>query len=175
MDRRFRPSCNGSTACCGRRNGSPTPRCRRSARALVQAVLGLHGTGLERIVARLDEAGDAGRAILGACADDEVVGGLLLLHGLHPRDLDERVRQALDRVRPSLHKHGGEVELLEVGDGVVRLRLHADGCGSSAAAMRKAIEEALAGKAPEVTAVEIEGDAGEAAENGKARVPLPML
>ena len=151
------------------------PAVQAHCRALVQAVLALHGAGLERILAHLDEAGEVGRAVLDACADDEVVGGLLLLHNLHPLDLEARVSQALDQVRPMLRGHGAEVDLLGVRDGVVRLRVHGggDGCGSSSAALRQAVEEAVVGRAPDATAVEVEIEAGRAAENG--RVPLPLL
>ena len=53
-----------------------------------------------------------------------VLGGLLLLHGLHPLGVEERVLQALEDVRPYLRSHGGNVELVEVSEGVARLRLH---------------------------------------------------
>ena len=115
------------------------PAVQAHARALLQAVLALHGAGLERIVAHMEEAGDAGRAVLNACADDEVAAGLLLLHGLHPHDLDARVRQAVERTGVALRSRGGEVELIGVSDGVVRLRLSRadDGRGATAAAMRR--------------------------------------
>ena len=66
--------------------------------------------------------------------EDELVAHLLLLHGLHPVPVRERVRGALDEVRPYLVAHGGGVELLGVADGVVRLRLEGacNGCPSSA-------------------------------------------
>ena len=44
---------------------------------------------------------------------------VLLLYGLHPHPIETRVRQALDKVRPYLDSHGGNVELLSVNDGVV--------------------------------------------------------
>jgi hypothetical protein len=66
------------------------PAAQAHGRALVQAVLGLHGAGLERIFAHLEAAGETGRTVLDACVRDEVVGGLLLLHGLHPLELKER-------------------------------------------------------------------------------------
>jgi Fe-S cluster biogenesis protein NfuA len=148
-------------------------------RALLRAVLELHGAGLARILDHLADAGDAGRAAVDACARDEVVGGLLLLHGLHPLDVKARVRQALDDVRPYLRSHGGNVELLQVGDGVVRLRLEGNchGCPSSAVTMKQTIEEAILARAPDVGAVTVEGLAEHvpvpAAE--AARVALPVL
>jgi Fe-S cluster biogenesis protein NfuA len=155
------------------------PEAQDHTRELVQAVLDLHGVGLERLLEHLSAAGEAGEAVLDACARDEVVAGLLLLHGLHPLDVETRVRQALDEVRPYLRSHGGNVELLDVRDGVVRLRLvgNCDGCPSSALTMRQTVEEAILGKAPDVTAVEVEGLAEKNSEtvNGRALVALPMV
>jgi Fe-S cluster biogenesis protein NfuA len=155
------------------------PAAQDHTRELVQAVLDLHGVGLERLLEHLAAAGEAGSAVLDACAGDEVVAGLLLLHGLHPLDAETRVRQALDGIRPFLRSHGGNVELLEVRDGVVRLRLvgNCDGCPSSALTMRQTVEEAILGKAPDVTVVEVEGMAENTSEtrNGRALVALPMV
>ena len=149
---------------------------RAHVRETVQAVLDLHGVGLERILARLDEAGEAGASARDACARDEVVGGLLLLHGLHPLDLEARVLQALDRVRPALKSHGGDVELVGLTDGVVRLRLvgSCQGCPSSALTMTQTIEEAVVALAPDATALEVEGalDAPAAAADGRTLVVL---
>jgi hypothetical protein len=50
-----------------------------------------------------------------------------LLYGLHPVDFETRVMQALEKVRPYLQSHGGSVDLLSVDEGVVRLRLRANG------------------------------------------------
>jgi Fe-S cluster biogenesis protein NfuA len=155
------------------------PEAQDHTRELVQAVLDLHGVGLQRLLEHLSAAGDAGAAVLDTCARDEVVAGLLLLHGLHPLDVETRVRQALDDVRPYLRSHGGNVELLEVRDGVVRLRLvgNCDGCPSSSLTMRQTVEEAILGKAPDVTAVEVEGAAENKPErvNGRTLVALPMV
>jgi Fe-S cluster biogenesis protein NfuA len=157
----------------------PDPEARSHTGALVQAVLGLHGAGLGRLLEHLQAAGEAGRAILDACAADEVVAGLLLLHGLHPLDLESRVEGALEKVRPYLRSHGGSVALVGVSGGVVRLRLEGscDGCPSSAVTMRQTIEEAIYATAPDVEAVEVEGAAGALppAADGAARFALPVL
>ena len=78
------------------------------AQQLVREVVGLYGAGLERIM-RLGEPGLAERL-----ATDDLVASLLLVHGLHPHDVHRRVSDALDRVRPYLGSHGGDVDLLEV-------------------------------------------------------------
>ena len=79
---------------------------------------------------------------------------LLILHGLHPLDVETRIARALDRVRPYLGSHGGDVKLLGVTDGVVHLRLEGSchGCPSSTVTMKLAIEKAIEEAAPEVAA-----------------------
>ncbi|MGZ6772701.1 MAG: NifU family protein, partial [Mycobacteriaceae bacterium] len=81
------------------------------AQQLVREVVGLYGAGLERIM----EAGDPGLAE--RLATDDLVASLLLVHGLHPHDVHRRVSDALDRVRPYLGSHGGDVDLLGITDG----------------------------------------------------------
>jgi Fe-S cluster biogenesis protein NfuA/nitrite reductase/ring-hydroxylating ferredoxin subunit len=125
---------------------------------LVQALLDLYGEGLARVVAHAAARDDDG-ALAGALAADELVSHLLLLHGLHPIPLDARVRGALDEVRPYLASHGGDVELLGIEDGVVRLALQGscDGCASSTVTLKLAIEDAIHKAAPDVEAVVAEG------------------
>ena len=103
--------------------------------------MALYGAGLRRGSAR-DRDPDAVRRL----ADDEVVGNLLVLHDLHPDDVDTRVQRALDQVRPYLGSHAGGVSLSGVDeDGVVHLRLEGscDGCPSSALTVKNAIEDAI--------------------------------
>ena len=141
------------------RLADPTVRAR--THEIVQAILELHGVGLERVLSHVAEAGEAGAAALDACSRDEVVSGMLLLHDLHPLDVEGRVLLALEQVRPYLASHGGDVELLGVRDSVARLRLvgSCHGCPSSAVTMKQTVEEAVLGRAPEVVSVEVEGDA----------------
>lgn len=149
------------------------PAAQAHLREIVQAILDLHRAGLERMLDRLDAAA------IDACAGDDVAAGMLLLHGLHPLDLEARVHQALEEVRPALLRHGGDVELIDVQDGIVRLRLQGNchGCPSSSVTMRQTVEEAIVGKAPDALAVEVEGMVEEALANGDdpARLALPML
>jgi len=55
------------------------------------------------------------------------------------------VEEALQQVRPYIHSHGGEMELLSVEAGVVRLSLmgSCDGCPSSAITLTQGVEEAI--------------------------------
>jgi Fe-S cluster biogenesis protein NfuA len=113
----------------------------------VQALVELYGEALARFLAGADPT------------QDELLSHLLLVHDLHPVDVETRVRQALDEVRPYLGSHGGDVELLRVEYGVARVRLGGtcDGCPSSAVTLRNAIEEAIMRAAPELERIEAEG------------------
>jgi Fe-S cluster biogenesis protein NfuA len=92
-------------------------------------------------------------------AQDDLLSHLLLLHGLHPVTLEERVAKALDEVRPSLQAHGGDVEFLGFAGSSVRLRLAGScrGCPSSTVTLRTTVEEALRKAAPELEAIEVDG------------------
>jgi Fe-S cluster biogenesis protein NfuA/nitrite reductase/ring-hydroxylating ferredoxin subunit len=109
----------------------------------------LYGAGLERIVSAADDS------TLDAFLGDELVSHLLLLHGLHPLPVEQRVTAALDEVRPYLRSHGGEVELVEVSGDTVRLRLagSCSGCPSSTMTLKLAIENAIQKAAPEIEQV----------------------
>jgi Fe-S cluster biogenesis protein NfuA len=155
------------------------PAARAHMQEVVRAVLELHGAGLHRILDHIESAGAPAKEVLRACAADEVVAGLLLLHGLHPLDIETRVRQALDSVRPYLRSHGGDVELVEVVEGSVRLRLNGSchSCPSSAVTMQQTIEEAILARAPDVVSLEVEGAAEgpPPTADGGVRFALPVL
>jgi Fe-S cluster biogenesis protein NfuA/nitrite reductase/ring-hydroxylating ferredoxin subunit len=136
----------------------PDPAARDVALEAVQALVELYGEGLARVVERVAERDEDGR-LAAALAGDELVAHLLLLHGLHPLPLEERVRGALDEVRPYLASHGGDVALLGVEDGIARLRMEGscNGCPSSSATLQLAIEDALEKAAPDLEGIEAEG------------------
>jgi Fe-S cluster biogenesis protein NfuA len=130
-----------------------------TAEELVRLLVGMYGDGLAAIMAALAEEGEPGRAIIDRLTADPLVEGLLLLHGLHPLDVDARIQRALDQVRPYLGSHAGGVQYLGVTDGVARLLLEGSchGCPSSTVTVRLAIEGAVQDAAPEVTEVVVEG------------------
>jgi Fe-S cluster biogenesis protein NfuA len=136
----------------------PDLAARQTATALASALLDLYGEGLARVVDVVAEH-DRDGELAAALSADELVAHLLLLHGLHPEPVEARVRQALVEVRPYLESHGGDVELLGVEDGVVRLALNGSckGCPSSAATLKLAIEDAIGRVAPDVERVVAEG------------------
>ncbi|MDQ3850865.1 MAG: NifU family protein, partial [Actinomycetota bacterium] len=147
----------------------PDGEARRAGLAAVEALVRVYGEGLRRIVDGLSGAAEIAEEL----AADEVVGHLLLLHGLHPATLEERVAQALEEVRPYMGSHGGGVELVDVAGGVARVRLQGtcSGCAASTMTMKLAIEEAVLRAAPEVHAVE----AVEEGAPAPAGLKLPMF
>jgi Fe-S cluster biogenesis protein NfuA/nitrite reductase/ring-hydroxylating ferredoxin subunit len=134
------------------------PELRNSAVELMQSLMELHGEGIDRMLEITAES-SAGRAIIDKLGEDEMVGGLLMLYGLHPVDFASRVSGALEKVRPYLKSHGGNVELLSVDDGVVRLQMQGSchGCPSSAMTLKLAIEEAIYEAAPDLTEIVVDG------------------
>lgn len=64
---------------------------------------------------------------------------------------------ALEQIRPYLHEHGGEVEVLGVERGVVRVRLSGacSGCTSAAHTLRHGVEEALRENLPGFVAMDV--------------------
>ncbi len=135
---------------------------RSKAAEMAQVLLELYGEGLARVMEVIAQGNERER-IFEALAEDELISHLLLLHGLHPLEVETRVVQALEEVRPYLRSHGGNVELLGVEGGVARVRLQGscDGCPSSTVTLKLAIEEAILKAAPDLEGIEAEGVAEE--------------
>ncbi len=67
----------------------------------------------------------------------------------------EKVEEILGRIRPHLHADGGDVELIEVNDGIVKVKL-TGACGSCPMAiltLKNGIERILKTEMPEVKEV----------------------
>ncbi len=131
---------------------------RDTALELLQAVMDLHGNVMARIVEVL-EASETGRASLARLGADPLVCGLLVLYGVHPVALEQRVAQAVERAGIRLKKQNASVELLSVSEGVVRLKIEASGhgCGNSPDAVKQTVEQAILESAPEVVGIVAEG------------------
>src|SRR5512135_3520281 len=130
----------------------PDARVRAITEALVQALLDLYSEGLARMLELTARNAASGQTLIDAFARDDLVGSLLLLHGLHPLDIETRIEHALVEVRPYLKSHGGNVELVKVEDNVAYLRLEGSchGCSSSTMTLKSAIEEAIYKAAPDL-------------------------
>jgi Fe-S cluster biogenesis protein NfuA len=137
----------------------------------------LHGAAMEKIIQQLAASGESGLAIINSLSCDELVSSLLLLYGLHPHDLETRVRRGLEKARPLLKSHGGDVYLHSVRNGIVHLRLEGSchGCPSSTLTLKSAVETAIFETAPDVVAIEVEGETELAAGPQLTFVPLGSL
>src|SRR3990172_571135 len=72
-------------------------------------------------------------------------------------DLEAQVDRVLDEIRPYIHSHGGDVNVLEVTeDGIARLQMvgACNGCPMSMLTMRLGIERLLAEKVPQLKGAE---------------------
>lgn len=73
-----------------------------------------------------------------------------------PADLRERVERVLDTIRPYVQGDGGDIELINVADGVVQLRLAGAcvGCMHAMMTLQAGIERLLKQEIPEIRVVE---------------------
>jgi Fe-S cluster biogenesis protein NfuA/nitrite reductase/ring-hydroxylating ferredoxin subunit len=150
-------------------DASVTARVEEVVRLLVE----LYGGALERVLEVVAEQ-PGGLDTIDRLAEDELVASLMILHGLHPLGVEERVHRALEGVRPYLGSHAGGVDFLGVDDaGVAHLRLQGscDGCASSTVTVKLAIEKAINKAAPELTGIDVEG----VAEPGPALLQIKPL
>jgi Fe-S cluster biogenesis protein NfuA len=70
--------------------------------------------------------------------------------------LYQRVDRALDQIRPAIRMDGGEVELVEIEEGIAKVRMMGacGGCPMSTMTLKMGIERAIRQAVPEVKAVE---------------------
>jgi Fe-S cluster biogenesis protein NfuA len=138
----------------------PAGPAKTAGKELVQLLMDVHGAGLERMMEIVFESMNTtpGSAIE-KLGQDSMTGSLLLLYSLHPEDLETRVQKAVDRLRPRLRKLSCAIELVEIRDGSVQLRLAVagHGCGSSTKDLQALVEEGVYEFAPDVTSLDILG------------------
>lgn len=133
------------------------PVTRERAELLVGEVTDLYGAALQRIMQLLADHPE----LIEQLTDDDLIASLLLVHGLHPHDARRRIEDALDKVRPYLGSHGGDVAVLSVADGpggaAVRLQFAGSckSCPSSAVTLELTVEDAIRAAAPEVSTIEV--------------------
>ncbi len=106
---------------------------------------------------------------------DVAVDWLFMAYGVGVDDV-ATADAALDQVRPYLHEHGGEVQVLAVDRGVVRVRLSGacSGCTSAADTLRHGVEEALREGLPGFVAMDVAPDDGAPAHPPPTQVLLQI-
>jgi Fe-S cluster biogenesis protein NfuA/nitrite reductase/ring-hydroxylating ferredoxin subunit len=141
----------------------PSPATRELIHEFMEATLAFYGQGLARILQVVTGSGPVGDNVYQQLLNDKVVRGLLLIHDLHPADLETRLRDALDHVRPYLQSHGGNVELISLTGQSASLRLQGTckSCASSAVTLELAIRHAIEEACPDLASFEVDGVARE--------------
>ncbi|MFC1987829.1 NifU family protein [Chloroflexota bacterium] len=69
--------------------------------------------------------------------------------------MQEKVQGVLEKIRPMLARDGGDVELVEVNDGTVKVRLTGacGGCAMATMTLKMGIEQIMKKEIPEVKEV----------------------
>lgn len=131
----------------------PSAEVRELADDVLAAVDGIHREGLTRMAALLDH-----HDLLKLAAEDPPVAELLDLYDLVPMTEEMLVEVALETVRPYIQSHGGQLEVIEVSGGVVRVRLAGScaGCSGSAMTLKRGVETALRDNYPGFNRMEVE-------------------
>ncbi len=129
---------------------------------LLQLIDAVHRPGVELIA-----AGDH---------DHPVARALLSMYDLVPLDDRIEVEEALDEIRPYIESHGGGLDLLDVEDGVVHVRMSGacNGCAGSAITLRRGVEEILRERYEGFKEVVAHDPEGAEQSNGNG-APAPQL
>ncbi|CUW25993.1 NifU family protein [Streptomyces reticuli] len=119
----------------------------------VRLLTEVYGEALARV---LDHAA---QPLLQQLADDELLGHLLVLHGIHPEPPERRAARAVERLRPAVRERGGDLDWAGVEGRVARVRLRTgggcgSGCGGGSADVMEAVRAAVLAVAPELESVE---------------------
>ena len=143
---------------------------RQVAYELLDGVDTLHRTALQRLAAALGD-----EAVKSLRAADPAVEWLFEAYGVGSDEL-AMADAALDTVRPYIHSHGGQVEVLNAEDGVVRLRMSGacSGCTASAQTLQISIDEALREHLPGFLRTEVEEDHAEQHPPPVGPVPVQL-
>ncbi|HZV34741.1 MAG TPA: NifU family protein [Verrucomicrobiae bacterium] len=140
-------------------NALPDFGARKLLQDCLETMLAFQGRGLAQILDVVQDSGPEGQKVLERLVENQAVSALLLIHGLHPVDLATRLQHALDKVRPYMESHGGNVELLALENDFARLRLHGTckSCPSSTVTMELAVRRAIEEFCPDLAGFEVEG------------------
>lgn len=132
------------------------PMARSVAVDLLQAVLDFHAAGVERMLEIVAGSGAAGDVIIEQIAKDDLTSSMLLLHDLHPEDMETRIGRAVQKLQEMFASLGARLSVLAIEAETVRL--HFDSARTwSGTPVKASIENAIFQAAPEIASVVIEG------------------
>lgn len=126
------------------------PATRNAALALVRSVMDLHQSALERMLDIIEQTSAESARIVESFTHDPLIHSVLMLHDLHPHDLETRVTRALAQLQPKLQRHRAEAKVTNIAEGAVRIFLEVPLQHSSASAtLKSSVEQALTDAAPD--------------------------
>jgi Fe-S cluster biogenesis protein NfuA len=72
------------------------------------------------------------------------------------KTVEEKVQEALAEIKPQIQADGGDIDLVAVENGIVKVRLRGAcvGCPMSALTLKQGVERVIKAKVPEVKSVE---------------------
>ncbi len=153
----------------------PDAEVREKALDLVQIIINIYGESLRRMIATLQSEPNCDQILL-RMVNDEVIRSLLLIHGLMPVSLYDRIAAKLNEIRPYLLSQGCDVELLGIDNARARIRLMRHGKGAPPiAALKAEIENELTAAAPDILGVEVEGLSEKIEATAKAAAALGRM
>ncbi len=120
---------------------------------LLQAVLEFHAAGLERM---MEIAADGADGTIERFATDDLTSSMLLLHDLHPDDLETRINRCVQKLQDMFASLGATLSLLAIESGTVRLQFESARTWSGTP-VRASVENSIFQAAPEIETVVIEG------------------
>jgi hypothetical protein len=134
----------------------PDPKARSVTIDLLTSVLAFHAAGIERIMDIIFESGTPGEALVDRIATDDLTSSILLLHGLHPDDLETRINRAVEKLQGVFFSLGAKLSLIVVEPDTVRLHFESQRAWSGTP-VKSSIEKAIFQAAPEITTVILDG------------------
>lgn len=136
----------------------------------VAALAEVYGAALTRAMAYVSSAVPAAisgtSSLVDAFTGDDLLGHLLVLHGIHPEPAEQRIARALEDARAALGSSGGEVTFLGITQGpegrIAEVRVPSDGggCGSgcgcsSSGGVEDVVRDVVLAAAPELVEVRL--------------------
>lgn len=117
-----------------------------------RAIETLHGEALQRLASVL-LSNPATATLLHDAANDDVVYTVLRQHDVIKPSIESRVRKAMEKVRPHLASHGGDIEIVAIEPPRLVLRLigACDGCPAQLFTLRSVLASALKRDCPEIS------------------------
>ena len=134
----------------------PDPNARRIAIELLQAVLDFHAAGLNRVMEIIADSGTVAPAIIERIASEDLTRSMLLLHDLHPDDLETRVKNAVGKLQEMFASLGAKLSLLSIESDTVQLQFDSTRTWAGTP-VKASVENAIFDAAPEIETVLIEG------------------